>query len=122
MIEWHMEDGVRVTVFSGIVTAADLRAYVDEMFADPSFDPAANSLADLRRFERARFDSADVATADREFARRAAIANRRRLAFVTSTPMALGFVRAFQEQHGSPADEIQTFSDMDAARRWVGLA
>ena len=122
MIQWHMENGVRVTVFSGIVTAGQLRAYVDEMFADPAFDPASNSLADLRRFEGARFDSQDVAAADREFSRRAVIVKRRRLAFVTSTPMALGFVRAFQEQHGSPTDEIQTFSDMDAARRWVGLA
>jgi hypothetical protein len=120
MIAMRIEGRVRVTELTGAVSAADLREHMRRVFEDPTFDPSLDSLVDMRGLEGVAFDSADVGEIDREWGRRTE-GVQRRLAFVTGSPVALGYARSFQLQHASAGDVIELFDDVASARRWLGL-
>jgi hypothetical protein len=120
MIDIEVEGGVRITRFTGELTAEDLRQHAELMTRDPDYDPSLDSLADLTRLESLRFDSTDVGEVARAF-RRINQGHDRRVAIVADSPVAYGYARAYEAQHLA-GDEIRIFRDPKEARAWLGLA
>jgi len=107
-----------VTVkFDSYVGVPEVVEYLEQLKADPAFDPEFAELVDLSQVVNADVDFQSAMTIARDkdpFSRKAM------RAFVTPTTEILETIRRYQMARGNDGS-INLFRTMEEARRWLGL-
>ncbi len=119
----HRDIGLVVTTGLGRVSLDDALQLIDELLVDPDFDPSHHRLLDYRGVTAV---DDRVPGGIREFSERVSerteFTAAGKTAIVTPQPAVYGVHRMFQTYaEGSPR-ELEVFTDLDEARRWLDLA
>ena len=110
--------GVVFTLVEGHVTNEELLAHQRRMSADPKFRPTMNHVIDAR---------AVTATAVTAFGVRVLAtpsifaAGSRRAIIVGSASHSSGYLHMFKNLRSQSGEDIQAFSTVEDAHRWLGL-
>ena len=117
MYELNVEGTLRVSRFSGRVTAADLADAVMRLKEVVDSAPA-DALVDLTQAESIDFHSDAVRSIAEWSNRRPANARPQRVAIAVADAVAYGYVRAFQ-MLGGDGMEMRIFRSSKQAREWL---
>lgn len=106
-------------VFSGAVSVAEMYEGRRQMMADPDFDRSFSHLVDVRAVETIEMNGYTI----KEFAQEQVLAGGARRAIVISRSHDVGLARMFQiyRELAGGREAIEIFTDMRAARKWLGL-
>jgi hypothetical protein len=121
--QFEIDRSERVVYFSasGVFTSEELFSCIQEVVADPDFEPGYNHLVDLREVEQ-------HVTRGEEIARRVAfdkaMAERignAKFALVSSALQVYGMTKMYEILAKEAPFDVQTFVSMSEARLWLGL-
>jgi len=114
----HKQHHLVLTIGEGQVTFWEIKAHQDRLLSDPDFDESFNQLIDATAVTDLDLSGAQA----KEIALRRIFSTKSRRAFIAKRPHVFGIGRimeVYQEQHAHV--EVQVFSEIDAALRWLGL-
>lgn len=105
--------------FSGAVSVAEMYEGRRRMMADPVFDRSFSHLVDTRAVETIEMNGFTI----KQFAQEQVLAGGARRAIVISRAHDVGLARMFQiyRDLAGGGEEIEIFSDIETARKWLGL-
>jgi hypothetical protein len=119
--EIDRSEGVVYFSASGVFTSEELFSCIQEVVADPDFEPGYDHLVDLREVEQ-------HVTRGEEIARRVAfdkaMAGRigdAKFALVSSALQVYGMTKMYEILAKEAPFEVRTFVSMSEARGWLGL-
>ncbi len=123
-IRVNLDERVRYSIVTGVVTDADLIAAYERVVADPDFDPTLNVLADTRGIERTEITAKGVQLLAQRRARDERwVAAKPRVAIVATTDVVFGLARMY-EAYGDREGDGKRYlvcRTIEEARRWLGL-
>ncbi|MDX9860753.1 MAG: hypothetical protein RBS99_07520 [Rhodospirillales bacterium] len=115
------ENEVIYSVYSGTVTAAEVRAAIASTRTDPRMRPEFRTLVDCSAVTAVELYFDDTAAVAEFSAADAMPQMTGRLAFYVPHRNAVyGALRQFQAL-SKPLDRVEVFTDRNAARAWIGL-
>jgi hypothetical protein len=119
--EHHKVDGALHIIFSGEVTAVDLRESAKQLRIEEDRLPVCpDRLTDITLVDgrNMNFLTIEELAAQR---RTAALKNKVKSAILTQTTLQYGLARMFQTLNDNPMIEIAIFKDRDAALAWLAV-
>jgi hypothetical protein len=102
---------------SGCITDAEILSHQNAVRSDPLFKPHFRQLFDLRAVTSVEISAEMI----HQLARTNPFAPGSRRAAVAADPVVFGLVRMFEMLTDKGLEGVGTFTDMDAARRWLAL-
>jgi hypothetical protein len=116
-----VENGVIYSVYSGTVTADEVRGAIASARADPRVRPEFRTLVDCGAVASIELRFEETAALAEFSATHASPQMTGRVAFYVPQRNAVyGALRQFQALSKSP-DRVEIFTDRNAARAWIGL-
>ena len=109
--------GVVFSVFEGRLTYEELLDHQQRLSSDPDFRPTMNHVMDVRGVTEVAFTAFGV----RSVAARRMFASGSRSAIITSGASSSGYVEMFQALRSQSGEDIEIFSTVEDAYRWLGL-
>jgi hypothetical protein len=105
--------------YSGAVSVAEMYEGRRQMMADPAFDRSFSHLVDTRGVETIEMNGFTI----KQFAQEQVLGGGARRAIVIPRVHDAGLARMFQiyRELAGGAEEIEIFTDIEAARKWLGL-
>lgn len=104
----------------GVVSMENLLKVKLEQDQDPSFDPDFSLLTDVREAD-VQFTPAEIQAYIQYLQAEFKGSKGRKIALVTSSPMAVAVGTLVQSNTGDLSDELQLFSTIPAALSWLGV-
>lgn len=111
-----LRGGVVYSVFEGHVTNEELLDHQQRLAADPDFRPTLNHVIDTRAVE----DVSVTAFGLRLLTTRSSLGPGSRRAIIAGDASS-SYVRMFQILRSQSGADIEVFSTVEDARRWLGL-
>ena len=121
-IHINEERGVFVIEIAGKIVSGAMEAFLHELLADPAFRSGMNGLFDMRRFTSSELGPEEVRRcAEIASENEARFAGSRWAIVAPEHSVAFGMARMYELVRDAKSYEMHTFSDIEAARAWVGL-
>jgi hypothetical protein len=116
-IQIDTENEIAFMTFSGTLSDAEMLAVQAAARADPRFQPHFRRLADMRGVEKVELTIEGI----RMLAGRNISAPGGKRAIVAGQALVFGFSRMFEMLTDTGTDDTRVFTDIDEARKWLGL-
>jgi hypothetical protein len=112
-----VEHQIGFLTFTGTLTDADMLVVQEKIRADPRFQPHFHRLADMRGVDKVELTVEGV----RRLAEKNIAGEGSKRAVVAGQALLYGFSRMYEMLTDNGVTDTRVFTDMDEARKWLGL-